>query len=428
MRGIAGLSLAALGLAPAAALAAGPTERVSVSSTGAQGFRDSYAPSLSADGRLVAFSSGAAKLVPGDYNHERDVFVRNLRTGETTLVSRAQGGGLGNGTSDFPVMSRDGRFVAFDSEASNLVPGDTNASFDVFIRDRLKGTTDRVSVGSHGAQGNGSSFEAGISDDGRYVAFTSGASNLVPGDTNDSFDVFVRDRLKGITERVSLGPKGVQANDSSLAAAISGDGHVIVFQSSATNLAPGDTQGLRNIYRRDLRTGRVERVSDGPDGAIGDSECFSPSVSRDGRYTAFSSDSSNLVPDDTNGRSDVFVHDSVTGKTERVSVGPGGRQANGFSFAFERSISAVGRYVAFQSLASNLAVGDTNDEIDVYLHDRLTGRTEFLSRGLGGHGGDRFSEDITISADGRLVAFASRATNLVPHDTNSSEDIFVTPR
>src|SRR3954447_22532376 len=145
MRGIAGLSLAALALAPTAALAAGPTERVSVSSTGAQGFRDSYAPSLSGDGRLVAFSSGAAKLVPGDYNHEVDVFVRNLRTGETTLVSRAQGGGLGNGTSDFPVVSRDGRFVAFDSEASNLVPGDTNASADVF-RDRLKGTTERVSI------------------------------------------------------------------------------------------------------------------------------------------------------------------------------------------------------------------------------------------------------------------------------------------
>src|SRR3954452_12456773 len=190
MRGIAGLSLAALALAPAAVLAGGPNERVSVSPTGAQGFRDSYAPALSDDGHLVAFSSGAAKLVPGDYNHERDVFVRNLRTGETTLVSRAQGAAPANATTDFPVMSRNGRFVAFDSEASNLVPGDTNASFDVFIRNRLKGTTERVSVGSDGTQGNGYSFEAGISDDGRFAAFTSGASNLVEGDTNDSFDVF----------------------------------------------------------------------------------------------------------------------------------------------------------------------------------------------------------------------------------------------
>src|SRR3954453_10818693 len=131
MRGIAGLSLAALALAPAAVLAAGPTERVSVSSTGAQGFRDSYAPALSDDGHLVAFSSGAAKLVPGDYNHERDGFVRNPRTGEAAMVSRAQAGGLGSGTSDFPVLSRDGRFVAFDSEASNLVPGDTNGATDV---------------------------------------------------------------------------------------------------------------------------------------------------------------------------------------------------------------------------------------------------------------------------------------------------------
>jgi Tol biopolymer transport system component len=247
MRGIAGLSLAALVLVPAAALAAGPIQRVSLSSTGKQGFCDSYAPALSDNGRFVAFSSGAAKLVPGDGNHKVDVFVRDLRTGKTTLVSLGQGGVEGNGTSDFPALSAGGRFVAFDSEAGNLVPGDTNGAEDVFVRDRLTGTTERVSVATDGTQGNGYSFLGNVSSDGRYVTFESGASNLVPGDTNDGFDVFVRDRLNGTTERVSLGPGGIQADGSSFAPQISGDGRVVVFQSEARNLAPGDTQGLRNI-------------------------------------------------------------------------------------------------------------------------------------------------------------------------------------
>ncbi|HUE30371.1 MAG TPA: hypothetical protein VMR79_05815, partial [Verrucomicrobiae bacterium] len=302
----------------------------------------------------------------------------------------------GNDASLGSAISADGRFVAFDSAASNLVVGDTNGAADVFVHDRQAGTTERVSVASAGTQGNGSSgligfaFPPALSADGRFVAFVSLASNLVAGDTNASTDVFVRDRLTGTTERVSVASGGAGGNAGSLGSALSADGRFVAFQSDASNLVAGDTNGVTDVFVRDRLTGMTERVSVASDETQGDGASTYPALSADGRFVAFQSDASNLVAGDTNGATDVFVRDRQTGTTERVSVASGGgtqgnRNSGGF-FAFP-ALSADGRLVAFESDATNLVATDTNGATDVFVHDRLTGTTERVSVASGGSQG-----------------------------------------
>ena len=226
------------------------TKRVSVDSLGAQGIGDSEGPSISAHGRFVAFYSSAANLVGSDTNGARDVFVRDRKTGKTTRVSVNSHGAQANGESFAAPISADGRFVAFLSSASNLVGGDTNGARDVFVRDRKAGKTRRVSVDSHGAQGNGDSFIPSISADGRFVAFYSDAANLVAGDGNAAGDGFVRDRKAGRTKRVSVASHGTQGNDTSFPPSISADGRFVAFTSLANNLVAGDTNGASDIFAR----------------------------------------------------------------------------------------------------------------------------------------------------------------------------------
>src|SRR4051794_5328017 len=266
-------AVAAAGLALLASTAparAGSTERVSVSSKGVQGNDDSGlydcsdagGPSISAVGGFVAFESYATDLVPGDTNDQGDIFVRNRKTGTTKRISVGPNGVQGNGESAFPAISADGRFVAFWSSASNLVPGDTNGAGDIFVRDRKLDTTERVSVGPKGRQANDESFVPAISADGRFVAFISAASNLVPGDTNRASDIFVRDRKLGTTERVSLSSDGLQGNsDSFWTPSLSANGRFVAFTSTATNLVPGDTNRQEDIFVRDRRLGTTELVS-----------------------------------------------------------------------------------------------------------------------------------------------------------------------
>src|SRR5258708_3372263 len=227
------------------------TTRVNVDSAGAQANADSYRPSISGDGRFVAFQSGASNLVPGDTNSFWDVFVHDYQTGATERVSVATGGAEGNGDSAKPSISCDGRYVAFQSGATNLVSG--AIPNQIYLRDRQAGTTELVSVSTGGAPANSScfNFPPSISGDGRYVAFWSAASNLVPGDTNDTSDIFVRDRQAGTTERVTLDSAGVQANDLSGYLSISADGRFVEFSSRATNLVPGDTNGVWDVFVHD---------------------------------------------------------------------------------------------------------------------------------------------------------------------------------
>jgi Tol biopolymer transport system component len=422
-------------IAALAAPAAGQlTERVSVDSAGAQATGSSDKTSISADGRYVAFESAASNLVSGDTNGLTDVFVHDRQSGATERMSVNSAGAQGNNVSLDPSISADGRYVAFWSRATNLVSGDTNGAWDVFVHDRQSGATERASVDSTGVQGNGDSggqlpfhIVPSISADGRYVAFWSDASNLVSGDTNAARDVFVHDRQSGATERVSVDSVGVQGNGTSERPSISADGRYVAFQSAATNLVSGDTNGESDVFVHDRQSDATGLVSVDSVGAQGNGQSGAPSISADGRYVVFSSSATNLVSTDTNGESDIFVHDRQSGATELVSVDSPGVQGN--SDSWEPWISANGRYVAFWSYATNLVSGDTNGFWDVFVHDRQSGVTERVSVDSGGAQGiGGGSEDHSISADGRYVAFQSSATNLVSGDTNGRPDIFVRDR
>ena len=290
--------------------------------------------------------------------------------GDTTRVSVDSNGAQANGISGVPAISADGRYVAFESDATNLVSGDTNNFNDIFVHDRQTGQTTRVSIASDGTQATGgSSFSPAISADGRYVAFASYAANLVSGDTNNFIDIFVHDRQTGQTTRVSVDSNGAEATEGflgSIAPAISADGRYVAFASDATNLVSGDTNGSSDIFIHDRQTGQTTRVSIASDGtqATGGSS-FSSAISSDGRYVAFESNADNLVGGDTNLAPDIFVHDRQTGQTTRVSVDSNGTQANGASYS--PAISADGRYVAFESLATNLVSGDTNGSSDIFV-------------------------------------------------------------
>ncbi|MDI6844046.1 MAG: Ig-like domain-containing protein [Anaerosomatales bacterium] len=341
--------------------------RISVSSSGDQGNGGSYDPSISADGRYAAFCSDASNLVAGDTNGKLDVFVRDLATGTTTRVSVSSSGEEGNDYSNTPSISADGRYVTFYSFASNLVSDDTNSVHDVFVRDLASGETTRVSVSSSGVQGNSYSYDPSISADGRYVAFYSHARNLVPDDTNGADDIFVRDLATGTTTRVSVSSSGEEGNGDSYDPCISADGRYVAFYSSASNLVAGDTNGKQDIFVRDLATGTTTRVSVSSSGEEGNGDSYDPCISADGRYAAFHSYASNLVAGDTNGTVDIFVRDLATGTTTRANVSSSRQEANGLSY--HASISADGRYVAFYSAASNLVPGDTNWFYDVFVRD-----------------------------------------------------------
>ncbi|GIF13435.1 TolB family protein [Actinoplanes teichomyceticus] len=389
------------GAGPAAALPDRP-ELISVSRTGGPGGGPSDRPAISADGRYVAFESEANDLVPDDFNVAADVFLRDRRTGTTSRVSRSAAGGEANGASGQPSLSADGRYVAFDSVASDVVAGDTNESSDVFVLDRSTGRTSRISRSGAGAQADARSVQPAISRSGRYVAFLSDATNLVPGDTNATTDVFVHDRLTEVTTRESVAGAG-QADSFSVDVAISADGHYVGFSSYASNLVPGDSNGALDVFVRDRLARVTTRVDVSGSGAqtAPQTESHGVAISADGRYAVYESTASDLVPGDTNGRSDVFRRDLRAGVTTRVSVSGAGDQADGSSFA--ASISADGRYVAFDSDATNLTPGDPATDRDVFVRDMRAGRTTAVTAP-----GEGFDDRPAISADGRQVAFTSR--------------------
>ncbi len=404
------------------------TERVNINSNGneAQGSGD-YLSSISADGRFVAFHSWAPDLVDFDSNGQRDVFVHDRHTGATELVSVTTGGEQGVRTSVDPAISSDGRYVAFASYATNLVSGDSNGVADIFVHDRQTGITKRVSVDSSGSEADDTNALPAISGDGRHVAFSSSATNLVSGDSNGWNDIFVHDRQTGTTTRVSVDSSGSEGNLSSYDPSISADGRFVAFHSLASNLAASDFDNQRDIFVHDRLTGATEHVSVATGAAVSNGESRDASISADGRFVAFQSRATNLVSNDTNGCSDVFVRDRQAGTTERVSVATGAAESNGESR--NPSISADGRYVAFWSDATNLVSGDNNLAQDVFVRDRQTGvttRVSVDSNGMEAANGNSLLP--AISANGRFVAFRSFAANLVANDTNDHIDVFVRDR
>ncbi|MCE9594668.1 MAG: hypothetical protein K8S98_10795 [Planctomycetes bacterium] len=384
---------------------------------------ESYYDALSADGRFVAYYSDASNLVAHDLNATGDVFVRDLRSNFNVRVSVASDGTEGDGESSVPALSTDGRFVAYESYASNLIAGDTNAEQDVFVHDLATHVTRRVSVASNGAQATGRSFGAALSADGRYVVFQSFAANLVAGDTNGECDVFVRDRVTRSTTRVSVGTGGIEANaDSFGGATISADGTRVAFGSNATNFVPGAT--FQGVYLRDLVSGTTTCVSMDLQGLPAGGG--SPAISGNGKVVVYQSGSSQLVAGDSNGVADIFAYDVPAGVTTLVSVDSNGGLANGLSSYL--SVSFDGSAVAFGSAATNLVAADTNADKDIFLRDRNTGTTTRVSVDSALLQCDGHCSTPAISADGRFVAFYSGATNLVPGDTNGELDIFVHKR
>ncbi len=405
------------------AVEAGVIGRVSVSTDLTQGDSESTAPSISGDGRYVALTSSATVLVPGDTNGKRDIFVFDTETQSIERVSVASDGTQGNDWSLSSSISADGRWVAFDSHANNLVQGDKNNAWDVFVHDRETGVTERVSVANGGVEGDYQSGDPSISADGRYVAFESYADNLVPGDTNGSWDIFVYDRQAGTTQRVSVASDGTEGNDRSFSPSISGNGRYVAFESSATSLVAGDTNGKIDIFVYDRQAGTTERVSVASDGNEYSDHSIQPSISGNGRWIAFASYGDNLTEGNTGGTCGVFVHDRETGTTTRASVDGDGAGGNGK--AFWPSISADGRSVVFESLASNLVEGDANNTWDVFVRDLAAMTTSRLSLGADGSDTSGLSRLTCISADGRSAAFSSLASTLVAGDTNEVEDVFV---
>ncbi|MFH8348072.1 TolB family protein [Streptomyces sp. NPDC018045] len=409
------------------------TERASVAADGTQGNGGSSGSALSADGRYVTFDSAATNLVPGDTNGQSDIFVKDLRSGAVERVDVASDGAQADSWSSTPTISADGRYIAFQSDATNLVPGDTNADTDIFVHDRRTGRTGSVTVDGRPPQGKQGSQMPVISADGRSVAFASSREDLVPGDTNKAQDIFVRDRGTGAVRRVSVSVTGEQATGPSAGPVLSYDGRKVGFTSKAQNLPPAAARPARGesdlrkphsypFFLHDLDTGRTSVASLSSTGeTVG---AWNASLSPDGRHAVFSSQYGEVVPGHPAGRADLFVRDLVKGTTEQMTYTHDGKQPQSGSSG-HGVLSADNRRLYFQSSVPDLVPDDTNGAQDVFARDMRTGTVERVSVAADGSPAQAWSFNASTDATGRVLAFDSDAANLVPGDTNGVADVFV---
>jgi Tol biopolymer transport system component len=416
--GVAVLLLGSLGAPerPAAAAASGSIERVSIDTAGRQATDDSYAPAISADGRYVAFDSEAEDLVGRDDNRVTDVFLRDRTTNRTSRISVSSKGEEGDRGSYTPAISGNGRWVAFVSEATNLVKNDTNSDPDVFLRDRKKKRTIRLSLATDGRETTGGTSPV-ISRNGRYVVYNVGTPLRSVGNDSDLAGMFIYDTATHKRARLP--------NVAGVDPSISTDGRYVAFSSEVRDLVPGDTNRKFDCFVLDRRTKKIRRVSLGAQGQQGNGESSGAVISADGRYVAFSSTATNLVRRDTNGADDIFVRDLRAGTTRRVSLTVAGRQTDGTSGG--PVLSADGRYLLYLSAARNLMPGAMGGaDFHIYWTDLRTGVLRRVTANPAGRPANAESTSFpSMSADGHTVAFGSRASNLVPHDTNHRDDIFV---
>jgi len=331
---------------------------------------------------------------------------------------------------DDPTISVGGRYVVFTSEAPNLVTDDTNQQPDVFLHDRASGTTTRVSVRSDGAQASGLSGSAEISGDGATIVFDSDAGDLVDGDTNGLPDIYSHDRRTGETTRVSVTAQGVQGDGLSVRPVVSRDGGFVAFSSLSTNLVPGDTNDIGDAFRVDMSSAETTRVSLRADGdqASGGSPFTSTyplAITTDGTRVSFETES-DLVDDDTNGQIDVYVRERDTATTTRMSVGSADHELDGPSG--DGSMSADGRRVLFWTLADGVISGDDNGMADLFVRNVNRGRTRLVSVAAEGGAANSDSSPGALTVGGRHVAFPSEASDLVSGDTNDEADIFARSR
>ncbi len=372
-----------------------------------------HTQTLSVDGRYDAFDSISANHVASDTNGFGDVFLCDRLMGVTSLVSVSTAGTQGNGVSDVGSVSSSGRFVVFQSVATNLVAGDTNGVADIFVRDTMLNTTVRASLSDTETELNGASANATITSDGRYVVFGSDATNAVASDTNSTRDVFVRDLVSGTTTRVSVTNAGAQGTAWSDLPSISSDGRYVAFYSGST-LTASDTYGGNDIFVRDTVANTTTQISMSSAGVGGNGHSTSPRITPDGRYVAFVSSATNLEAGDTNNVGDAFVRDTMLNTTTRVSYGVGGAQLDATVTAL--SVSNDGQRIAFASRATNGLAGDTNNALDAFVRDRLTATTIMVSTSPLGEPSDlgiRNATSPSLSGDGHTVTFSSESRNIV---------------
>ncbi len=410
---------------------------ISQNTSGEVGQSASDWPVVSADGRYVAFESLAQDLITYDYNYAQDIFVRDMQLGKTVRVSLGPSGQASNDECRDADISADGRYVVFTSIGTNMISGVTDGSAQVFLRDRDvsgSGTYDTagnvqsyvVSESLVGITGNDNSGHASVSNDGNLIAFESDAGNLVSGDSNNFSDILVKNMSTGAVERISVGLEGAEPDGNSRYPAISSDGRYVVFVSYASNLVEDDTNLVSDIFIYDRQTDTMERISTASDGTESNGQSLWPSISADGRYVAYHSEASNLVIGDTNALPDSFLRDTYTDTTTRLSVSESGQQANGESI-YAR-ISGDGSTVVYQSQATNLVSGTDEALERVYAWNRATGEVLLVSVNSSGQQAAGASYNAAASYTGDLIAFVSDATNLTINDDNGARDVFLQQR
>ena len=417
------LASSSVALAVAPGFAPGTTTRVSVDSTGTPASATSAGQVISQDGRYVVFASAALNLTSLSVSHQ-EVYRHDRVTGVTELVSVSRTAVATTGAAFAPSVSADGRFVVFQSFGSDLVANDTNGAMDVFVRDMTSGTTVAASTDASGAfvAGGGSlgNFpgERAISDDGRYVVFTSTSAGLVTAANNNVAQVYVKDLSTGAVVRASVDGTGAAGNGASQHAVISGDGNVVAFESTSTNLSPLETSPLGQVYVRDLAAGTTTLGSVSESGAVADQAAAVPGLSRDGRYLVFET-ASKLTSSDNDFLYDVYLRDLTAGTTTLASPGTGAGDSRA------PSVSGDGGYVAFYSADSTLVSGDLNNANDVYLWSRSTGQLTLVSLNDAGQQGNAASTFPSVSANGGSVLFSSTASNLVSSPLTSTQQLYV---
>lgn len=373
---------------------------------------------ISTDERFVVFSSEATNLASGDHNDSSDIFLRDRWLNQISRISVNNQGVEGNADSIQPVIAANGRFIAFSSKATNFVAGETNTAADIFIYDMQ---TQQIR-GINPLDSNGDSLNPSISADGRWVVFESTASNLVVNDTNNAADIFLFDTQANQITRISVDAGGAQGNGTSIHPMIAANGSVVVFESEASNLVSGDTNNSSDIFLYDITTRNVQRISQATHQA--DKGSYYPAVTAEGKIVVFESEATNLVANDTNGFAEIFIKDLTTGQIQRITA-PNGEPAN--SHEYYPSISANGRFIAFTTAATNLVGGNPNALFDLLKYDRVTQQLERLNVNVAGEQTDfqSFKLPISLSSSGNYAVFASNATNAVYGDDNLSLDVFV---
>jgi Tol biopolymer transport system component len=401
-------------------------ELASSNAEGIGGNSDSSAPVISADGTKVVFQSAASDLVPGDTNGQYDLFLKDLTTGAITVVNTTADGSIAQGVFSRYTLSADGTRVAFASDADSLVPNDTNGTYDVFVKDMVTRQVTLVSQTAGGVSANGLSTSPALSADGTIVAFESRANDLVSGDTNGQSDVFVKDLSTGAVTLASQSADGAQTDGMSISPLLSADGSKLVFTSAATNLVPGDVNEEMDTFFKDLATGQVTLVSQGADGTQPNRLSFGMGLSADGSKVVFVTAADNLVPNELNDTDDVFVKDLATGTLTLVSQTAAGVQSNGWSG--DADLSGDGTKVVFVSSATNLVPDDTNGLVDVFMKDLTSGEITLVSLSPDGQTGSgaNWGDAASTSFDGSRIAFSSAAPDLSPDDANGPLlDVFV---